>query len=873
MIEFKKSPDEEEDIRGLLHPFVREWFGKKFGSFCLPQRYAVLGIHSRSNVLISAPTGSGKTLTAFLSILNELVDSANKGILLDKTYCIYVSPLKALGNDISVNLVKPLKEIEEIAGKKLGIRIHIRTGDTSPAEKQKMLKNPPHIIITTPESLALMLASIKFKEHLNSVEWFVADEVHALAENKRGVHLSLSMERLQRLSKGMCRVGLSATISPLEEVAKFLVGNGRKCKIIDVRFIKDMDLKVLSPVPDLINTSYEKINKETYRLIDSLIQSHKTTLIFTNTRSGTERVVHNLKTLFPDNYYEIDEGPPTKVAALIGAHHGSLSKEHRFKIESALRDGKLKAVCCSTSLELGIDIGYIDLVICLGSPKSVARFLQRAGRAGHKLHEKVKGRIIVQDRDDLVECSVLLKCAVEHNIDRIHIPKNCLDVLAQQLVGIIVDEQWEVSDLYSFVKKSYCFADLDFEDFDGVLSYLAGEFVSLEDRHIYAKIWYDRDTGRVGRKGKLSRVIYMTNIGTIPDQHGVIVKVGTVPIGSIDEMFLEKLRRGDIFVLGGDVYEFLYAKGMVAHVRSATGRKPTVPSWVSEMLPLSFDLAEGIQHFRKLIAEKFYFKKRKPEILEFIKSYLYIDDNGAQAIYSYFREQHKFMGIPHESQLYIEDYVDYSDDKHYVIFHSLFGRRVNDALARAVAFAISRSQHRSVEMGIRDNGFYVSYEKNINVLSALKLVKAKELKKVLELAIERSEILKRRFRHCAARSLMILRNYKGRSKRVGRQQVSSMILLNAVRRISNDFPILKEARREVLEDVMDVKYAVEVFERIEKGKIKLKQVATNIPSPFSFNIIAEGYSDILKIEDRQEFLRRLHAMVLARIGQKADFED
>jgi ATP-dependent helicase Lhr and Lhr-like helicase len=871
MIETKTKPNTDKEILSILHPLVKKWFKSKFKEFATPQKFALMEVHSRNNVLVSAPTGSGKTLTAFLSILNELIDSSEKGILKDKIYAIYISPLKALNNDIKKNLQEPLAELEKLAGKELGIRVAVRTGDTTSYEKTKMLKKPPHILITTPESLAIMLASIKFREHLKDVEWTIIDEIHSLAENKRGVHLNLSLERLSYLASHMARVGLSATVAPLVEVAKYLVGPKRDCKVIDVQFIKEMDLKVLSPVPKLISASHADMHEKMYGLMDKLIQDHKTTLVFTNTRAGTERVVHHLKERFPKKYTEMivdDDTNETTQLNKIGAHHGSLSKEHRTKLEKDLRDGKLKAVVCSTSLELGIDIGFIDLVICLGSPKSVARALQRIGRSGHKLHEKTKGRIIVLNRDDLVECAVLLKESIERKIDRIHIPQNCLDVLAQQMQGMSLEQTWDEREMYDTIKKSYCYQNLNITDFNELLSYLAGEFVDLEDRYIYAKIW--RKDGKLGKKGRMSRVIHMTNIGTIPDNTAVLVKVGTQIIGTIDEGFLEKLKPGDVFVLGGQVYMFKFARGMVAQVSASVNRPPTVPRWFSESLPLSFDLSMAIGRFRRLMDDKFTKKKSKKEILEFVNKYLYIDKNGSMAIYNYFYEQFNFAKIPSDKKIVIEQYDD--GKQVYYIFHTLFGRRVNDCLSRAVAFAIAKSQHKDVEIGISDNGFYVTSPKRILLMKSFKLIKSKDIEKLMDLALDKTEILSRRFRHCAARALMILRNYKGKTKYVGRQQVSSMILMAALRRINPNFSILKEAKRETLEDLMDIKNTKMILERIEERKIKIEEIQTLIPSPFAFSLIAQGYTDIMKIEDKVEFLKRMHQNVLAKISIKKDID-
>ncbi len=854
LIKRKEKPNTKEEVEGILNSTIKKWFFSRFTSFSLPQLYGVLEIHSRNNILVSAPTGATKTLTGFLSILNELVDSAEKGILQDKVYAIYISPLKALSNDISKNLKEPLEQIENLAGKSLGIRVGVRTGDTTANEKSKMLKKPPHILITTPESLAIMLASVKFREHLKNVDWCIVDEIHALAENKRGTHLSLSLECLQHLSTHMCRVGLSATVAPIEEIGKYLVGVGRPCTVIDIQFLKNLDLQVMSPVENLIDTPHGTAHHAMYELIDELIQSHKTTLVFTNTRAATERVVDHLKTRFPKKYI-----------GNIGAHHGSMSKRMRLDIEEKLRNGELKAVVCSTSLELGIDIGYIDLVICLGSPKSVARFLQRAGRSGHKLHETVKARIIVMDRDDLVECSVLLKSAVEKKIDKVHIPTNALDVLAQQLIGMALQQVWEEKELYKTVKKSYCYKDLKLNDFNQILSYLAGEYVDLEDRNIYAKIW--RADGKIGKRGKMTRVIYMTNIGTIPDESFVTVKIGTETVGMLDEGFVERLKPGDVFVLGGETYMFKFTRGMVAQVGTSVNRPPTVPRWASEMLPLSFDLANTIGRFRRLMLDRLSAGENKAIILKFINEHLYVDDKAANAIYEYFKEQYDYCKkIPNDKTILVEYYADERDQK--IIFHTLLGRRVNDCLSRAVAFALSRTEHKDVELGISDNGFYINGNKKLNPVKAIKLLKADKINMIMNNAIEKSEVFKRRFRHCATRSLMILRNYMGRQKRVGRQQVSSMILMSALKQLDPNFAILNEAKRECLEDLMDIENTKKVLQGIEDGTIKITEIETTIPTPFGLNLALQGYMDVLRIEDKYEFLRRMHEQILAKISGK-----
>ncbi|HEV8360484.1 MAG TPA: ATP-dependent helicase, partial [Candidatus Thermoplasmatota archaeon] len=544
----------------VLTPEVRTWFEGKFGTFTPPQRYAVKEIHQGENVLISSPTGSGKTLSAFLASLNELFILAKKGELKDQVYVLYVSPLKALNNDIQRNLKEPLEEIYAAAAARgldlPQIRVGVRTGDTPQKERAAQSRKPPHILITTPESLAIALVAPKLSLALHDIRYIIVDEIHSLADNKRGVHLSLSLERLcARIPKEPVRIGLSATISPMEDAARFLVGlrdgKDRDCLIVDVNFIKDLDIQVESPVRDLIYTDARTTNLALYKRLDQLISAHKTTLIFTNTRSATERVSFHLQKQFGKKY--LDD---------VGAHHSSLSKEVRLDVEQRLKRGELKVVVSSTSLELGIDIGSIDLVALLGSPKSISRALQRIGRSGHRLHEQSKGRIIVMDRDDLVECVVLAREARLRHVDRIHIPMGALDVLAQHLMGLSLERRWELDEAIALVRRAYPYKDITEDEVVRILRYLSGSYEELEARKVYGKVWFAEESRMFGRRGRMARPIYYTNIGVIPDEVSAKVMTTNGEVkGKLEEEFVEHLKPGDIFVLGGTTYEFLKTTG------------------------------------------------------------------------------------------------------------------------------------------------------------------------------------------------------------------------------------------------------------------------------------------------------------------------
>ncbi|KUH32047.1 helicase [Thermococcus celericrescens] len=859
MIRWAGRKYSDGEIFSILNEPVREWFKRKFGTFTPPQRYAVIEIHKGENVLISSPTGSGKTLSAFLSAINELILLGKEGRLEDKIYVLYVSPLRALNNDIKRNLEGPLVEIKGVA-EELGyeipeIRIGIRTSDTSSYEKSKMVRKPPHILITTPESLAIALNAPKFRERLKTVRYLIIDEVHALAENKRGSHLALSVERLQEMAEErFVRIGLSATIHPLEEVAKFVFGfeNGkpRPGLIVDVSFAKQTEIKVESVVEDLIYTPAGALSEALYNRLAELIREHRTTLIFTNTRSGAERVAFNLKRRFPE------------FEGLIEAHHSSLSREVRLDVEEKLKRGELKAVVTSTSLELGIDIGTIDLVVLIGSPKSVNRALQRIGRAGHRLHEVSKGVILALDRDDLVEVTVLAHNARNRRLDRVRIPENPLDVLVQHLLGMALNKVWEVEEAYSLVRRAYPFRNLPFEDFMSVLRYLAGEYAGLEEKKVYAKIWLE--DGRFGRRGKMTRAIYYMNVGTIPDE--AKIRVHTMDkqmIGTVEEEFAERLMPGDIFVLAGRTYEFVKSRGNKIYVIPREGAKPTIPAWFSEMLPLSFDLALDIQRFRREIKGLL---KRRDAVMRLVRKYG-VDEKAARAIIAYFREQERYSVIPDDETVLVE-FVP-GDKRNRYFFHTLIGRRANDALSRAFAYLVSKGKNCNVGVAINDNGFALLLppEVELSEEEVMELFEVEDLRETLKRALDNTELLKRRFRHVANRGLLILRRYVGRSKRLGRQQVMAVSLLRALKENHPDFPLLKEVYREIMEDKMDVESAELFLSWVREGRIKVEFRRHSVPSPFAFNLEAIGSSDVVLMEDRRELIKKLHRKIMAMMEE------
>lgn len=868
----------DEDVFRLLRPYVASWFKARYGSFTEPQRQAIPLIKLGRNVLISSPTGTGKTLAAFLGVLDELYSMWEEGgSFEDYVYVVYVSPLRALNNDMRRNLLEPVKGIVEVA-RNMGysppdIRVAVRTSDTSSYEKQRMIRSPPHILITTPESLAISLVAPRFREKLSRVRWVIVDEIHDLASSKRGAHLMLSIERLEHLvqssgGRPLQRIGLSATIAPLEIVARFLGGyqdDGapRPVEIVDARFAKPIDIRVLVPDVDIIKDPPDVINESIYVKLAELVKEHRTTLIFTNTRSATERVVFKLKRILArEQLMDMDK---------VEAHHSSISRDIRLDVEEKLKRGELKVVVSSTSLELGIDIGYIDLVALLGSPKSTTRLLQRVGRAGHRISEVSKGRVIVVDRDDLVECSVLAKLAMDRFIDSVRIPEKPLDVLAQHIVGMSVERRWSVDEALKLVRRAYNYRALSKSELLEVLRFLSGRY-ELDSEGVYSKIWFDEEEGSFGRK-RGARMIYQLNSGVIPDESKmVVVTLQGRYVGNLEEEFVEILEPGDVFVLSGRTFKFIKSEGLRVLVEPADGARPTVPSWFSEMLPLSFDSALRVGRFRRMLASMIA-EGRVDEALELLVEEYRLQRKAAEAIVDYVREQLLYVGdVPGDDLILVEYFYDEGWN---VVFHTLYGRRVNDTLSRAYASVLSDLVLAPVKVSVTDNGFMLSYissrapDEGI-ILELVRRVTPDNFRKILESTIANTELMKRRFRHVAERSFMILRRYRGYEKSPERIQLSAQHLLKVLLEEYPNIPVVRETFREILEDYMDVKNATKILEAVKRGEIKVKVVGPlEYPSPMAHSIVVKGYSDVVLMEDRRKIMRMLYERIQSIVHSRS----
>ena len=884
-------------VLDLLAPVVQEWWIDQFGEyvqgnggfFTPPQKEAIPLIHEGSNALICSPTGSGKTLAAFTGIINELFTKARDERLENSVYCLYVSPLKSLANDIHRNLAVPLADITDRLdqrGEPVDIRHAIRHGDTSSSERQAMLETTPHILNTTPETLAILLNSPKFKRKLETVEYVIVDEIHSLAENKRGTHLAVSLERLEQMVEtSPTRIGCSATVEPLETVAEYLVGQRepggepREYEIVDTRFTREFDLELSCPTDDLINTPRDVVTGRFYQQLHDQIQSHTNTLVFTNTRSGAERVLHRLR----DQYDAYDETNS-------GCHHGSLSKETRQAIEQSLKEGSLDVVTTSTSLELGIDMPHIDLVVQVGSPKSVAALLQRIGRAGHQLGQTVEGRVVALDRDELVECAVMLQKAESGFVDRVFVPENAQDVAAQHVYGMAINQVRPESEFREILARAYPYRDYTDADWEQLCRYLTADYAGLEDRNVYAKIWRDENdppTGEyhyeeypvgeplVGKRGRLARVIYMTNIGTIPDSFTCDVRTRSDGewVGQLDEQYLDTLEKGDVFVLGGDHYEYRYRRGSKVYV-DPTSARPTVPSWFSERLPLSYDMGKEMLDFQGTLLETLE-HGGMPAVRNWLRTFP-VDENTVRALARMFREQVAYAGaesVPTTDRLVVEEAMDHDEyERHYYV-HATYGRRFNDGFSRLLAYYVAQQASANVQVAVADNGFTLSMPLNrkVDVQGLIEGIDPDDVRADLRASLAGTDLLQRYFRINATRSLMILKRYKGYEKSASEQQVSSEMLLGFAEDLG-DFAVVEETYREILEDKLHVEGIEAVVRDLAGGDLEVTTTRVESPTPRAFGLATLMASDVVLAEDESAVLQEFHRRVMAEIDEAREGE-
>ena len=828
------------------------------------------------------------TLASFTSIINELFRREKAEGLENSVYCLYVSPLKSLANDIHRNLEVPLDGITGIMEDRDEsvdeVRHAIRHGDTSDSERQKMLRETPHILNTTPETLAILLNSPKFREKLRTVEYVVVDEIHSIADGKRGTHLSVSLERLERIADSSpTRIGCSATIEPLSDVAEFLVGQDdpggthRDYEIVDARFAREFDIELHCPTDDLINTPREVVQSRFYDELHDLIRDNTNTLVFTNTRSGAERVLQNLRERF-DAY---DEGNS-------GCHHGSLSKEARQDIEGRLKDGTLDVVTSSTSLELGIDMPHVDMVVQVGSPKSVAALLQRVGRAGHRVGQTVTGRVVALDRDELVECAVMLKKAEEGFVDSVSIPENAQDVATQHVYGMAINEVMPEPELRGVLQRAYPYRNYGEDRWEQLMRYLTADYEGLEDKNVYAKVWRDGNdppdgehhyedfpVGEllIGKRGRLARVIYMTNIGTIPDSFtcDVYTRGSNEWVGNLDENYLDTLEKGDVFVLGGRNFQFSYRRGSKVYV-DRTSARPTVPSWFSERLPLSYDLGREILAFQGELVERLE-AGGAPAVRRWLREYP-LDDDSVRAIARMFDQQTRYAGpesVSTDERIAVEEEKDRDEyERHYYV-HSNYGRRFNDGLSRVLAYRCAQETNANVSVAVADNGFTLSMPLNrkVDVAGVLRDLNAGDVRSLLRESIGDTELLQRYFRINATRSLMILKRYKGYEKSAQEQQVSSEMLLGFAEDL-DDFAVIEETYREILEDKLNVAGIEEVVAAIGAGEVTVAERTVASPSPRAFGLATLMASDVVLADDESAALQAFHERVVDAIGDEVE---
>lgn len=884
---------------------LERWFQSRFAGPTPPQLEAWPKIREGHHVLIVSPTGTGKTFAAFYEVLRSLSRDHALGQLTDTLRCIYLSPLRALGYDLARNLSGPLMEAY---GDPPPIRVALRTGDTPEEERKAQFLHPPHVLVTTPESLGLLLSQPRWIPKLSQVRWVIVDEVHALAESKRGTHLSLSLERLDALrpaeSRPLQRIGLSATVAPPETVAQFLCGVGRPCTIVQPKTSKPIELKVYTP---LQRDPYPMAGFTGIRMIGALarlIQKFRTTLVFTNTRSGAESATFWLKEKLP------------ALANQIECHHGSLDRDSRLEVEDRLKRGELRAVVCSTSLELGIDIGSIDLVVMLSTPKGVAKALQRTGRAGHRMDELSRGLLMATNVHDLVECCATARLARRGHLDEIRIPEAPLDVLAQHLMSMGCLGEVKRDEALSLVRRSYPYRNLSTAEFERVLDYLAGGGRALRQQYaeVFGRIVMLESAGIFEARPGATRRDFLQNIGTIATEGVVRVQLNGRHLGIVEEGFIRGVRRGDVFMLGGRALRLEKTTSLEAHVQRADGAIPTVPRWGANKMPLANRVAREIAAFRAELREQIEALPfhQTPSLIPWIAERLECAEPNAAVIFRIHAAQHHLSEIPTDGFLLVEEFLEPLEtgrgpdadtslaraprtakpresqrelslggprpDRrnaprppdsptpgltpqariHY-FFHTLLGRAANDTLARVATVRLSRRLGGNAIVTPDDYGFVltVTSDQRLSAADLPALLAPEGFDADLDRALTASDLLQHHFRNAAQTGLMIYRNYFGEAKTLRKVQWSSEVIFNVLIQHEPDHVLLREARRDALHTYLDRDFALRYLQDRETHRLPIRLRPVEQVPPLSFGMYATRLKETLMVEDPRESMERL----------------
>jgi ATP-dependent Lhr-like helicase len=861
-----------------FHPIVRAWFDSRFRQASAIQEAGWPLIGGGHDVLLCAPTGSGKTLAAFLWSINQLVIEAQSGFLPDQVAVLYVSPLKALANDIRLNLQEPLDGVRAAAGATAlaPIRAGLRTGDTPAGERGAMLRRPPHILVTTPESLFILLTSSRFREKLESVRWIIVDELHAMAGNKRGAHLAITLERLERMVKARTgnrpvRIGLSATLNPIEELGRFLTGaqvesSGRRierpCRIVRTGDgPRQLDLQVLAPGPELGPLATHPHWDAVYDKIAELIGEHRTTLVFTLSRRWAERIAIALQKRVGEQ--------------AVMAHHGSMARAERLAAEQRLKRGELRAIVATASLELGIDVGAVDLVCQIDSPKSIAAAIQRIGRSGHALGQTPKGRFFAMTLDDLLECGAAVRAIREGRLDQVEIPTGCLDVAAQQIVAIAAEEgEIGEAELLRVLRGAHNFAGLDAAQIRQLLEQMAAE---LPERiqGAYPKIFYDRAAGRI-RPRRAARLAAITCGGTIPEagNYDVVIESQQRKIGDVEEDFAQESSRGDVFALGSMPWQIQRISRGRLMVEPAPGMAPTLPFWMAEATGRTAALSGEINQLRHDIARRL---SDPDEAQQFLIAECALEPAVAVQAVNYVRRGYEALGaIPDEHAVVAERFFDGLGGTQ-IVLHSPLGIRLNRGLGLALRKRLCQSFDFEIQASATDDGVLLALNSrhSFPLEEVFTFLNSRTLRDTLVQALLAAPMFEVRFRHVATRALSVMRNSRGRKVPTWIQRLRSQDLTVALfpqqqacfdnKPAKVEIPdhfIIQETIRECLEESTDIKRLCALMAGIERGSVRTLAVDSIAPSVFAQRLLLAW--DYSFLDDGERANRRSRSVMMNR---------